>query len=554
MKGTTQKYTILYARLSQEDESFGESNSIQNQKMLLQKYAEEHGFENIVIKSDDGYSGTTFIRPAWIEIMNLIEINQVSTLIVKDMSRLGREYLQVGKLMEIDFPTYGVRFIAINDGVDSAKGDNEFTPFKNIINEWYAKDCSKKIKAVIKSKAERGERVSGRAPYGYMNNPDIKKIVPNPDTADNVKLIFKLCMDGCGPKIIANKLEEMQILTPSNYYYSITNVKLTNIDIEHPYHWSSKTVAQVLDNEVYIGNTINLKYTTLSYKNKKHIVKPEDEWVKFENTHEPLVSKDTWEICQNVRKNRKRPAKGELIPNMFSGMVFCNDCKKPLSFTRENKTGNCYFVCATNRKYGSKECTPHRISEKHLKTMLLDEIKRVTHFARQDEEKFVKFIIDKSNAETKKELSKLHKQVSKLEKRDNELLVLFKKTYEDNVLGKISDEQFQMLSTCYNQEQKEIKTSLPDLKEQIVKLENTMQDTEKFISKAKKYTNINELTSEILRTFIDKIIVEERPEKSKRNAVQDVWIYYRDIGLVGQPQKNIIQIAKEKHKQLKIAV
>ncbi|MFI3325140.1 MAG: recombinase family protein [Clostridia bacterium] len=538
-----EKYTVLYLRLSQEDERQGESNSIQNQKQMLEKYAKDNGFTNIIIKSDDGFSGTSFIRPAWMEVMNMIETNQVSTLIVKDMSRLGREYLQVGKLMEIDFPTYGVRFIAINDGVDSAKGDNEFTPFKNIINEWYAKDCSKKIKAVKQSQAERGERVGTRAPYGYMKKPENPKaLVLNPDTAETVKLIFKLCASGIGITQISNILASKEIETPSYYYYAQTGARLANCDLEHPFHWSPKTVAGILSNEVYLGHTVNLQYTTVSYKNKKRVTRPLEEQVRFENTHEALVSKEIWETAQKVRENRHRRTKKEPVSNMFSGLIFCDKCGKKLNYTKPEKASSS-FSCSTNRKYGKDECTSHRILENHLKIIILDEVKRVTHFARQDTDKFIQAVADKSNSESKNELTTLTKQLDKLTRRSSELEKLYIKIYEDKALEKISEEQFQILWNSHATEQSEINSKLPIIERQIATLKNKMCDTEQFIEKAKKYTDMTKLTGEILRAFIDKIVVGERDKTTKK---QEIWIYYNHIGLLGvKPNTQITKINQE---------
>lgn len=300
MKQANEKYTILYARLSQDDGSQGDSNSIQNQRMMLEKYAKDNGFENLKFLYDDGATGTNFNRPAFQEVMALIESGEVATLIVKDMSRLGREYLEVGRLTEIVFPSYGVRFIAMNDGVDSLYGDNEFTPFKNIINEWYAKDCSKKGKASARIKAESGARVASRPPFGYQKDPidPKRKIIPDEETAPIVQRIFSLCMSGKGPSQIANQLKEEQIPIPAYFYYKKNGVEITGFDADNPYDWKQSTIARMLENEVYLGHTINLKYTTLSYKNKKRVGVPKMSRCESRILMKPLLIKPHGILCR----------------------------------------------------------------------------------------------------------------------------------------------------------------------------------------------------------------------------------------------------------------
>jgi|GEM_PF-3573399 len=292
------KYTILYARLSQDDGSQGESNSINNQRLILEKYAKENGFENLKFMADDGYSGTNFNRPSFKELMLLVENGQVETIIVKDMSRFGREYLEVGRYTEIVFPNYDVRFIAIGDGIDSLYGNDDFTPFKNIINELYAKDCSRKIRAAKRAKAETGAWLGGKPPYGYMRDPENPKshLVPDEESAEVVKLIFSLCVGGKGPNQIARELKKREILTPAHYYYRKEGKKNAKLNLEQPYKWHSENVIRILESEVYLGHTISLVNTTKSYKNKKRVVRPTDEQVRFENTHKALVDKETWDI------------------------------------------------------------------------------------------------------------------------------------------------------------------------------------------------------------------------------------------------------------------
>lgn len=536
MKQANQKYTILYGRLSQEDERDGESNSIQNQRLMLEKYAADNGFENILFLSDDGYSGTNFNRPAWKKLMKLVENDEVATIIVKDMSRLGRDYLLVGQYTEMIFPSYGVRFIAVNNNVDSLYGDNDFTPFVNLFNDFYAKDTSRKIRAVVKSKAERGERVATRAHYGYKkdeNNPK-SRIVPDEDAAPIVQRIFNLCVGGKGPTQIAKQLKSEQVFTPGYYYYSKTDVLLTNVDVTRPYDWNSRSVADILEDEVYLGHTISLKYTTVSYKNKKRIKRPESDQLRFENTHEPLVAKETWDIVQDIRKRKRRRA-NMAEQDMFSGLVRCIDCGEKMILHRAHTMAAVKnnFMCSTYRKRGKEKCSAHYLREVHLAAIVLDDLLRVTHFARQQEALFIQYINRKNNAETRREIERLQRELELMRRRDTELSTLFKRLYEDNVLGKVTNEQFRMLSGDYNAEQKSLKERIPKTAERIEELQDSISNVTRFIDKAKRYTEINELSGELLNIFIEKIEIGERAERYSRTAEQEIIIHYRDIGVVG---------------------
>ena len=530
-----EKLTILYGRLSQEDDREGESNSIANQRLILEKYAEEKGFENIRFLYDDGFSGTNFKRPSWNEIMALIESNQVATLIVKDMSRLGRDYLQTGYLLEHTFPNYNVRFIAVNDAVDTLYGDNDFTPFRNLFNDFYAKDCSKKIRSVKKAQAERGERVGTRPPYGYKkdeNGP--KKIVPDKDAAEIVKYIFKLCSEGRGPSQIARQLTEEMVVNPSNYYFNQAGVALTNLDTTRPCRWRDNSIVNILDDETYLGHTVSMKHTTASYKNKKQIIRPESEWLRFENTHEAIIDQEVWDIAHEMRQGKKRSRKNMDEPNRYAGLIFCADCGKPLilhrAHTMDASKNN--FACSTYKQFGKEECTNHYIRESQLSAVILDDLKRVTHFARQEEALFAQHINQKNTVETRKEITRLQKELDTMKKRDLELTALFKRLYEDNVLGRIPNEHYRTLSEEYTSEQKALRISIPQGEERMEKLKNSLTNVDRFIEKAKKYTDLTELTPEILHMFIEKVVVGEKAEKYSRTAPQHIWIYYRDIGML----------------------
>lgn len=535
-----EKFTILYGRLSQEDSQKGnrqdDSNSIQNQRLLLEKYAAEKGFTNTKFLYDDGYTGTNFNRPGWQEVMELMEAGMVETLIVKDMSRLGREYLQVGQYTELIFPSYGVRFIAVNDGVDSLyESTNDFTPFRNIMNEFYAKDCSKKGRSVVRLKAETGARVASRPPFGYQKDPEDPKrhIIPDEETAPIAQYIFRLCAEGNGPTQIAKRLKAEKVPTPAAFYYRKYGVIIGGYEITDPYAWVARTVSDILENEAYLGHTVNLKSTTVSFKNKKKIQRPESEQLRFENTHEALIDQQTWDIVQDIRKHKRRRA-NMAEQNIFSGLVYCADCGGTMvlhrAHTMDAVKNN--FMCSTYKKKGKDVCSGHYIREVELAAILLDDIRRVTHFARQNEMLFAKHISQKQSKEAQKEIAQLQREVDALNRRQAELTALFKRLYEDNVLGRIPDEQYRILSQGYTEEQKQLKERLPVAEARLEELKSTATNVARFLENAKKYSQIDELTSEILHTFIQKVTIGERSQKHSRNATQEIKIYYRDVGLL----------------------
>lgn len=533
-----QKYNILYGRLSQEDELKGDSNSIQNQRMLLEKYAADNGFGSTLFLADDGYSGTSFQRPSFQKLLGMIEGGEVETLIVKDLSRLGREYLQVGYYTEIYLPQKGVRFIAVNDGVDSLYAEtNDFTPMRNYFNELYAKDSSKKVRVVKRAQAERGEIIGGRPPYGYRKDEAVRKgIVPDEETAGIVKRIFSLCAGGKGPSQIARILTQELVLTPSNYYYQKTGCSHRGLDTTRPYNWSGSTVTGILDNKTYLGHMAGLRSTTLSYKNRKLIRHPESEQILVENTHEPLITQELWDIVQDVRKHKKRTPKQMDEPNMFSGLVYCADCGRTLVLHRAHtmKAAQNNFKCYTYGKRGKTECTPHHIREQDLARIILDDIRRVTHFARQKEQLFAEYINRKNSVELRRETNTAQRELDAMRRRNSELTALFKRLYEDNVLGRVTNEQFRILSADYNAEQKELATAIPVKEVRLEKLKASAANVDAFIEKARRYTEIPELTGELLRLFIERIEVGERGEKYSRTAAQSIRIVYRDIGAMDE--------------------
>ncbi len=537
----SQKFNVLYGRLSQEDDRAGDSNSIINQRLLLERYAQTNGFENTVFLADDGYSGTNFDRPSWKKVIEMIERDEVETLIVKDMSRLGREYLQVGQLTELYLPAKGVRFIAINDGVDSlVESSTDFNPIRNWANELHAKESSKKVRAVKKLQAERGERLGGRPPYGYRKrDSDTKEIVPDEETAPVVQRIFELCASGKGPNQIARILTEDKVLTPANYYYQKYGASHRDLDTTRPYNWSGSTVTGILNNKVYLGHMNGLRNTSISYKNKKHILRPESEQILVKNTHEPLVTQERWDIVQTVRQHKKRTPKQMDEPNMFSGLVYCADCGKPLVLHRAStmKKIRYNFQCYTFGKRGKDACTPHHIREMDLTRIVLDDIRRVTHSVRTQERQFAQYINQKNSAELRREMNVLQKELDAMQKRNGELSMLFKRLYEDHVLGRVTAEQFRMLSNDYNAEQKVLEEAIPGKEARLEKLRASAANVDTFIEKAKRYTAIYELTPELLRLFIQRIEVGERSKKYSRSAAQSVRIIYRDIGSMDRPME-----------------
>lgn len=536
------KITALYCRLSQEDEKKGDSDSIVNQRDMLTKYAKENGFCNTEVFVDDGYSGVSFNRPGFQSLLELMENGKVETLITKDLSRLGRNYLEVGQYTEIMFPRWNVRYIAINDNYDSLYTEgNELAPFKNLFNEWYARDTSKKIRAVLKAKAERGERIGTSIPYGYKRDPEHKgKLIVNEETAPIVRRIFEMCAQGMGPKYIGNVLRDEKIFKPTFYKYQAEGYYGTVTDTDMPYGWSAETIGKILKNEVYLGHTINCKTRVVSFKDKRTVEVPKNEQYRFENTHEAIIDQETWDAVQKVREGkRRRNNMGEI--DKYSGLLYCADCGSKLYFVRgKSITPETYnFICSRYRKHiGEQLCSAHRIREVALDEIVLEEIRRITYYARTKTKEFVQFINNKSSSENKRELTAKTIELGRKEKRNTELNTLFKRLYEDNVLGKVTNEQFRMLSEGYNAEQKEIAEQIPVLQKQIDELKAATINVERFVAIANKYTDLQELSAEVLRTFVAKIVIHERTTKWAKTSEQQIDIYFRYIGCLGEETAN----------------
>ena len=532
--------TALYCRLSQDDGIEGDSNSIQNQKSILRKFAEDHHFPSPCFYVDDGFSGGNFQRPAFQQMISDMENGEIGIIVTKDLSRLGRNQLHTGLYIEERFPMFGVRYIAINDNVDTENAEsNDLMPFKNLFNEWFIRDTSRKIRAVLKAKAERGERLGTRAPYGYRKDPDTKKLIVDEEAAAIVRRIFAMCAGGSGPSQIARILKKEQILTPTMYAYTRYGITHTCLDTAHPYNWSDSAIANLLENEIYLGNTVNMKYSTKSYKDKRRAEHSREECLVFENTHPALITREIWDIVQRVRKNKRRLTKME-EQNKYSGLVFCADCGSNMVLHRAHTMSASYnhFTCRIYKKDG-EACTGHYIRECVLDEIVLEDLRRVTSAAREHPEKFAAYIGSKQSAELQREIRRQEKELAAMRKRKAELDAIFKKLYEDSVLGRITTEQFQMLSGSYMDEQNQIAASIPQKEADIQRLRETVNGTDGFLDKAKRYTDITELTPELLRLFIEKIVVHEKEVKWSKHAPQTVEIYYNGIGYVGSGQQDV---------------
>ena len=508
--------TALYCRLSQDDGIEGDSNSIQNQKAILQKFAEDHRFPSPCFYVDDGFSGGNFQRPAFQQMISDMENGEIGIIVTKDLSRLGRNQLHTGLYIEERFPMFGVRYIAINDNVDTDSSEsNDLMPFKNLFNEWFIRDTSRKIRAVLKAKAERGERLGTRAPYGYRKDPDTKKLIVDEEAAAIVRRIFAM------------------------YAYTRFGMNHTCLDTAHPYNWSDSAIANLLENEIYLGNTVNMKYSTKSYKDKRRVEHPREECMVFENTHPALITREVWDMVQRVRKNKRRLTKME-EQNKYSGLVFCADCGSNMVLHRAHTMSASYnhFTCRTYKKDG-EACTGHYIRECVLDEIVLEDLRRVTSAAREHPEKFAAYIGSKQSAELQREIRRQEKELAAMRKRKAELDAIFKKLYEDSVLDRITTEQFQMLSGSYTEEQNLITVGIPQKENEIQRLRETVSGTDGFLNKAKRYTDITELTPELLRLFIEKIVVHEKEVKWSKHAPQTVEIYYNGIGYVGSGQQDV---------------
>ena len=537
LRQTTQKITALYPRLSHEDELQGESNSISNQKRILETYAKQNGFSNLRWYTDDGYSGANFQRPGFQAMLADIEAGKVGTVIVKDMSRLGRNYLQVGMYTEMIFPQKGVRFIAINDGVDSAQGENDFAPLRNIFNEWLVRDTSKKIKAVKRSKGMSGKPITSKPVYGYLMDEDENFIIDE-EAAPVVRQIYSLCLAGNGPTKIARMLTEQQIPTPGTLEYRRTG----STRRYHPGYeckWATNTVVHILENREYTGCLVNFKTEKLSYKVKHSVENSPEKQVIFENHHEPIIDTQTWERVQELRKQRKRPNRYDEV-GLFSGILFCADCGSVMyqqRYQTDKRKQDCY-ICGSYKKR-TADCTAHFIRTDLLTAGVLSNLRKVTSYAAKHEARFMKLLIEQNEDGDRRRNAAKKKELEAAEKRIAELSAIFKRLYEDSVTGRISDERFTELSADYEAEQKELKERAARLREELSKAQEATANAEKFMNVVRRHTTIEELTPTLLREFVEKIVVHEsvaldgkRRGKLRR---QEIEIYYSFVGKVELP-------------------
>ena len=534
---TQQLITALYPRLSHEDELSGESNSISNQKRILEAYAKQNGFTNLKWYTDDGFSGANFQRPGFQSMLADIEAGLVGTVIVKDMSRLGRNYLQVGMYTEMIFPQKNVRFIAINDGVDSAQGENDFAPLRNIFNEWLVRDTSKKIRAVKRSKGMSGKPVTSKPVYGYLMDEDEKFIIDE-EAAPVVKQIYSLCLAGNGPTKIARMLTEQQIPTPGTLEYRRTG----STRRYHPGYeckWAANTVVHILENREYTGCLVNFKTTTQSYKCSKIIYNSEDKQAVFENHHEIIIDRDTWERVQELRKQRKRPNRYDEV-GLFSGILFCADCGSVMyqqRYQTDKRKQDCY-ICGSYKKR-TADCTAHFIRTDLLTAGVLSNLRKVTSYAAKHEARFMKLLIEQNEDGDRRRNAAKKKELETAEKRISELSAIFKRLYEDSVTGRISDERFTELSADYEAEQKELKERAAVLQGELSRTLEATANAEKFMKVVRKYTSFEELTPTLLREFVEKIVIHESEslDGKRRGKLrrQEIEIYYSFVGKVELP-------------------
>ena len=529
--------TALYPRLSHEDELQGESNCISNQKRILEAYAKQNGFTNLKWYTDDGFSGANFQRPGFQSMLADIEAGLVGTVIVKDMSRLGRNYLQVGMYTEMIFPQKNVRFIAINDGVDSAQGDNDFAPLRNIFNEWLVRDTSKKIRAVKRSKGMSGKPVTSKPVYGYLMDEDENFIIDE-EAAPVVKQIYNLCLAGNGPTKIARMLTEQQIPTPGTLEYRRTG----STRRYHPGYeckWATNTVVHILENREYTGCLVNFKTEKLSYKVKHSVENPPEKQVIFENHHEPIIDTQTWERVQELRKQRKRPNRYDEV-GLFSGILFCADCGSVMyqqRYQTDKRRQDCY-ICGSYKKR-TADCTAHFIRTDLLTAGVTENLRKVTQYAAKHEARFMKLLTEQNEDGSKRRNAAKKKELEAAEKRIAELSAIFKRLYEDSVAGRISDERFTELSADYEAEQKELKEKAAVLQGELSRTLEATANAEKFMKVVRKYTSFEELTPTLLREFVEKIVIHESEalDGKRRGKLrrQEIEIYYSFVGKVELP-------------------
>ena len=552
-----EKITALYERLSRDD--FGkdddqqrESNSISNQKAMLEEFAARQGFTNIVHFTDDGISGTCFDRPGFLAMMKEVEAGNVEYLCIKDMSRMGRDYLKVGQIMEI-LRQRGVRLIAINDGVDSARGDDDFTPFRNIMNEYYARDTSRKIRSTFQSKGKSGKHLTGTVIYGYLWNEARDQWLVDPEAADVVKRIFAMTIDGYGPYQIASKLKSEKVLIPSAYLAQHGEGVNKNKTFKDVYGWGSSTICNILEKREYLGHTINFK-TRKHFKDKKSHYVPEDEWTIFENTHEPIIDQQTFDLVQKIRGNVRRypDGWGEAAP--LTGLLYCADCGGKMYVHRTNNGKRIsQYTCSQYSKVpvGKLCTTQHRINEDVVLSLVSEMLKAIAEYAKHDRAEFVRVVQEAQSSQQTAEVKKQRTRLATAKQRVSELEVLLCKIYEDNILGKLSDSRYATLDAQYEKEQSELTVEISALEKAIKSYEKHEKDADRFIALIDKYENFDKLTIAMLNEFIEKILVHERDRKGSIQTTQEVEIYFNFVGRFVPPAFGEVELTPEELEEIR---
>lgn len=534
------KYTALYERLSRDDEMQGESNSIVNQKRYLEEYAQAQGFKNIRHFTDNGYSGTNFKRPGFQEMIAAIEAGEIDVVCVKDLSRFGRDYLKVGFYTEIMFPEKGVRFIAINNSVDSANPmENDFTPFLNIMNEWYAKDTSNKIRAIFRSRMQDGKRCSGAIPYGYKRDPEDKNhLLIDEEAAKVVRRIYQMVIDGMGSQAIANQLTADNVLIPSAYLEQSEHGESRNHSYHDPCRWNCTAVSYILDKQEYMGHTVLGKTICENFKTKKRRKARPDELIIFENTHEPIIDAETWHLVQKLRRRTRRKLANGSYSHRLSGLVYCADCGKRLSYSspqsQHRPDGKTYdadssFRCPTYKSmYG--ECTMHYIKSSTLDKLVDEAVRKIARYILRNEQAFLEQVRVLTSADQKQTQSEDKKELVNIKKRIAELDNYIKRLYEGNASGKIPDRQFEKLMAQYDSEQQELEERVKEIEASIHEIQQESENGQQFVRLVQKYRDLTEIDQTALNEFIDKVVVHEATGGRTADRSQQIDIYFNFIG------------------------
>ena len=541
-----QRITALYARLSRDDEKEGISGSIQNQKAILEKFASDNHLPNPRFFFDDGYSGVSFTRPAFMEIMELAEQGLVANLVVKDHSRLGRNRLVVGQLLEEDFVRLNVRYIAIMDNIDTANGVSDIVPMQDLFNEWHAKNTSDKVRRVMQSRGNAGIPLTTNVPYGYKKDPvDKNRWIVDKPAAAVVQRIFQMSVSGLGPTQIAKKLRSEGVLTPSEYQRG-NGVNCPTKLPEYPHKWCSHTVAEILDRQEYVGDTVNFRTYRQSFKLKKQLDRPQEEWKVFPNTHPAIINRETFALVQNLRQHRRRPTRTGAV-SMFSGLLYCADCGSKLGYSATNnyKREQAYFFCSGYRK-NTDLCSAHYIREKVVAQLVLEGLQRLLWYVQVYEERFAQEQMERFGLQEKRELTAKRRELDKAKQRVSEIDQLIQKSYEDMSKGLLSEERFATLSLSLEAEQKQLKMAIPAMEASLDATTDKAADLQRFIERARQVTRLTELTPEIVHEFIEKIIVS-KPNKVDGKRHQRLDIHYNTIGLWCAPSPEEMEKLFQEH-------